>query len=142
MRPEGHADELGVTDRDLAVARGGVTVLEGVAFRWPRARRWSCAGRTGRARPRFCARSRGLQPPLAGEVSVPPDSVAYAAHADGLKATLTVAENLRFWAAIYGSRRRRRRRWTAMDLARLARPAGAASCRPGRSGGWALRGCW
>jgi heme exporter protein A len=29
--------------------------------------------------------------------------VAYAAHADGLKPTLTVAENLAFWAAVYGT---------------------------------------
>ena len=29
--------------------------------------------------------------------------MAYAAHADGLKATLTVAENLRFWARVFGT---------------------------------------
>jgi heme exporter protein A len=46
----------------------------------------------------------GLQPPLAGNISVSPDSIAYAGHADGIKATLTVAENLTFWAAIFGTR--------------------------------------
>ncbi|MCB1391598.1 MAG: heme ABC exporter ATP-binding protein CcmA, partial [Rhodobacteraceae bacterium] len=30
------------------------------------------------------------------------EQMAYAAHADGLKSTLTVAENLSFWAAIHG----------------------------------------
>lgn len=45
----------------------------------------------------------GLQPPLAGRVEAAPDSIAYAAHADGLKATLTVAENLEFWAALFGT---------------------------------------
>ena len=45
----------------------------------------------------------GLQPPLAGTVETPPEEIAYAAHADGLKATLTVAENLAFWAEIYGT---------------------------------------
>jgi heme exporter protein A len=45
----------------------------------------------------------GLQPPMAGTVSLPPEEVAYAAHADGLKPTLSVAENLGFWAAVYGT---------------------------------------
>ena len=32
------------------------------------------------------------------------EEIAYAAHADGLKATLSVAENLAFWAEIFGTR--------------------------------------
>ncbi len=36
---------------------------------------------------------------------MPAESIAYAAHADGLKATLTVAENLGFWASVYGTGR-------------------------------------
>jgi len=44
----------------------------------------------------------GLQPPLKGTISCPPEQIAYAAHADGLKSTLTVRENLSFWAAIHG----------------------------------------
>jgi len=36
-------------------------------------------------------------------VTAPPDAIAYAAHADGIKATLSVTENLRFWSDIYGS---------------------------------------
>lgn len=45
----------------------------------------------------------GLTPPEAGEVAAQPDSFAYGAHADGLKGQLTVRENLRFWAATFGS---------------------------------------
>jgi heme exporter protein A len=44
----------------------------------------------------------GLQPALSGEIDGATDMVAYAGHADGLKAMLTVAENLSFWAAVYG----------------------------------------
>ncbi len=44
----------------------------------------------------------GLQPALAGRIDCAPDAIAYAAHADGIKATLSVAENLAFWAGIYG----------------------------------------
>jgi heme exporter protein A len=43
----------------------------------------------------------GLQTPTLGEISAP-ESVAYAAHADGLKGQLSVLENLKFWADIYG----------------------------------------
>lgn len=46
----------------------------------------------------------GLTPPVSGEIGFGFDDVAYAAHADGLKAQLSVAENLRFWAEVYGTR--------------------------------------
>ncbi|MDG4951588.1 hypothetical protein NLM59_11720, partial [Weeksellaceae bacterium KMM 9724] len=45
----------------------------------------------------------GLQPPLSGEVGLDREAMAYAAHADGIKATLTVAENLSFWAQVFGT---------------------------------------
>jgi heme exporter protein A len=45
----------------------------------------------------------GLQPPVTGRIEAAPDSIAYAAHSDGLKSTLTVAENLEFWAALFGT---------------------------------------
>jgi heme exporter protein A len=44
----------------------------------------------------------GLQPMLAGSVEMAADSAAYASHADGVKATLSVRENLAFWAAVHG----------------------------------------
>ncbi len=43
----------------------------------------------------------GLQPPLAGAITGP--EIAYASHSDGIKSTLTVTENLRFWASVFGS---------------------------------------
>ena len=44
----------------------------------------------------------GLQPALAGTVDYPDGTGAYASHADGIKTALTVAENLAFWAQVYG----------------------------------------
>lgn len=44
----------------------------------------------------------GLQPATSGRTEMPEDAVAYAGHADGLKAGLSVAQNLRFWASVYG----------------------------------------
>ncbi len=45
----------------------------------------------------------GLQPPVEGSVEAPSDSFAYAGHADGIKATLSVSENLSFWAETFGN---------------------------------------
>ncbi|MEM9269447.1 MAG: heme ABC exporter ATP-binding protein CcmA, partial [Pseudomonadota bacterium] len=40
--------------------------------------------------------------PLSGQIEMPPDAVAYAGHLDGVKPTLTVDENLSFWASVFG----------------------------------------
>jgi heme exporter protein A len=88
----------------LAVARGGVTVLEGVGFTLPMGRGLVLRGPNGIGKTTLLRTSAGLQPAVAGTVSVGGETIAYAAHADGLKATLTVTENLAFWAAVYGTR--------------------------------------
>lgn len=88
---------------DLACARGGVAVLEGVSFALAPGQVLVLRGANGIGKTTLLRTVAGLQPVLAGQVSVPPESLAYAAHADGLKATLTVAENLAFWASVYGT---------------------------------------
>lgn len=93
--------ELNVSN--LACARGGLTVLEGVSFSLRRGHALVLRGPNGIGKTTALRTLAGLQPALAGRVSMPADSMAYAAHADGLKATLTVAENLAFWAAVYGT---------------------------------------
>lgn len=88
---------------DLAVQRGGIVVLEGLSFTLPPGRALVLRGPNGVGKTTLLRTLAGLQPAVAGEVSIPSESLAYASHADGLKATLTVAENLAFWAAVYGT---------------------------------------
>ncbi|MGB8812469.1 MAG: heme ABC exporter ATP-binding protein CcmA [Paracoccaceae bacterium] len=90
---------------NLACARGGLTVLEGVSFTLLSGRALVLRGPNGIGKTTLLRTLCGLQPSLAGTVSVPAESMAYAAHADGLKATLSVTENLAFWASVYGTDR-------------------------------------
>lgn len=88
--------------RNLAVARGGVTVLQDLSFRVDPGQALVLRGPNGSGKTTLLRTLAGLQPVVAGDIDCLPDAVAYAAHADGLKSSLTVAENLGFWAAIYG----------------------------------------
>ena len=88
--------------RNLAVARGGVTVLQGLGFAVAAGEALILRGPNGSGKTTLLRTLAGLQPAVAGEVVMDPETVAYAAHADGLKSTLSVAENLAFWSAIYG----------------------------------------
>lgn len=92
-----------LTVSNLTVARGGIPVLEGVSFRLAAGRALVLRGPNGIGKTTLLRTLAGLQPAVAGEMSVPPESLAYAAHADGLKAVLTVEENLAFWAAVNGT---------------------------------------
>ncbi|MWD28387.1 heme ABC exporter ATP-binding protein CcmA [Aquicoccus sp. SCR17] len=112
---------------DLCVARGGVPVLEGLGFSLAPGEALVLRGPNGSGKTTLLRTLAGLQPPGSGRVEMAPDSAAYAGHADGLKATLTVAENLTFWARIFG-RRDIAAALEGFELEPLAdRPAGALS---------------
>ncbi len=104
---------------DLTCARGGLPVIERVSFRVPAGSALVLRGPNGSGKTTLLRTLAGLQPPVAGSVSPGPDACAYAAHADAVKATLTVAENLQFWAAIHG-RTNVAEALSSFDLERLA----------------------
>jgi heme exporter protein A len=89
---------------NIAVARGGVPVLSGVSFALEAGQALILRGPNGSGKTTLLRTIAGLQPELSGEIEGAEDRVAYAGHADGLKAMLSVAENLTFWAAVYGQR--------------------------------------
>lgn len=88
--------------RDLAIARGGVPVLDGVSFDLVPGRALILRGPNGAGKTTLLRTIAGLQQPLAGRIIGGDETIAYAGHADGLKAMLSVTENLTFWAQVFG----------------------------------------
>jgi heme exporter protein A len=88
---------------NLSCARGGIAILEGVNFTLKPGTALILRGPNGSGKTTLLRTIAGLQPALSGHVHLDADAIAYSGHADGLKATLSVADNLNFWAGIYGT---------------------------------------
>lgn len=93
--------ELVVTN--LSVARGGLPVLTGVSFTLCAGQALILRGPNGAGKTTLLRTVAGLQPALSGRIEGAEDQIAYAAHSDGLKAMLSVRENLSFWADVFGT---------------------------------------
>ncbi len=105
---------LSVTN--LGCRRGDLRVLSGVTFRLAAGQALILRGPNGSGKTTLLRTLAGLAPPDGGHIDAPEDEIAYAGHADGLKSQLTVAENLRFWAQMFGQRTIR----PALDTFQLA----------------------
>lgn len=113
--------------RDLTVSRGGERILEGIKFDLFPGQALTLRGPNGIGKTTLLRTIAGLQSPLAGDIVGDADRLAYAAHADGLKGSLSVVENLKFWARIFGAGNVAMA-LQAMDLTFLAdRPAASLS---------------
>ncbi len=88
---------------EVAVARGGITVLEGVSFQLDAGHALILRGENGIGKTTLLRAIAGLQPTVNGMIKAPDESIAFASHVDGIKAQLTVRENLEFWAEVYGN---------------------------------------
>lgn len=91
-----------ISVRGLAVSRGGRRAVEGVDFDLAAGEALILRGPNGIGKTTLLRTVAGLQPATEGSIQADPDAIAYAAHADGLKGALSVAENLRFWREVFG----------------------------------------
>lgn len=87
----------------ISVARGGVMVLQNLSFQLQAGQALVLRAPNGAGKTTLLRAIAGLQPIAAGTLEMAEEAVAYGAHLDGVKATLTVQENLQFWAAAYGT---------------------------------------
>lgn len=92
-----------LTLTDVTIARGGLPLASGLSLSLGVGQAVILRGPNGSGKTTLLRTIAGLQPPSQGAISAVPDSVAYGAHADGIKSTLTVAENLTFWARLHGT---------------------------------------
>lgn len=87
---------------DLTVARGGVPILQGVKLAVEAGEALILKGPNGSGKTTLLRCLAGIQPAISGTCEVSDEDVVYAAHLDGIKANLSVRENLRFWADVFG----------------------------------------
>lgn len=94
---------MSVTVRNLSISRGGRNILSGVGFELAQGTALVVRGANGIGKTSLLRVLAGLAPADAGEVSGLGEKAVYAGHLDGIKAQLSVAENLAFWARVFGN---------------------------------------
>src|SRR5579863_10248191 len=101
-----------LTGVDLACQRGEREVFAGVSFAVAASQALTISGRNGAGKSSLLRMIIGLLPVAAGRLTLeggdPELSIAeqahYLGHQDALKGSLSVAENLAFWAGFFGKR--------------------------------------
>lgn len=84
---------------DGGLSRGGLPVLAGINFTLNAGEALILRGPNGIGKTTLLRAVAGLQPFDSGELTG--DDIAYASHADGVKAMISVRENLTFWASCF-----------------------------------------
>lgn len=94
---------------DLAVERGGRSILSGLSLRLEAGGALALTGPNGAGKSTLLRAVAGLLPLAAGSIRWLPadqplaEACHYFGHLDGLKSTLTVAENLDLWSKVAGA---------------------------------------
>ena len=93
---------MAISAKSLSVSRGGINLLEGLNIELNSGQAGILHGPNGVGKTTLLRALAGLQPIESGKIEYSIDDVCYSGHADGVKPTLTVRENLEFWADIFG----------------------------------------
>ena len=94
---------MAISIESLSVSRGGVNLLQGVDIELKNGQAGILRGPNGVGKTTLLRALAGLQPVESGKIKCSFEDICYSGHADGVKPTLTVQENLEFWANIFGS---------------------------------------
>ena len=126
---------MGLSVADLSCTRGGRPVLHGIGFALADGEALVLRGPNGAGKSTLLRALAGLLPAdrprsrstarRRADADAWAERVAYAGHLDAVKPQLTVAENLAFWAALFGGDGRRRR--SPPSTSRRS-PTGRRSC--------------
>ena len=94
---------MAISIESLSVSRGGINLLKGVDIELENGQAGILRGPNGVGKTTLLRALAGLQPVESGTIKCSLEDICYSGHADGVKPTLTVQENLEFWANIFGS---------------------------------------
>ena len=94
---------MAISVKSLSVSRGGINLLQGVDIEIKNGQAGILRGPNGIGKTTLLRTLAGLQPADSGKIKCSIEDICYSGHADGVKPTLTVQENLEFWANIFGS---------------------------------------
>ena len=94
---------MAILVKSLSVSRGGINLLQDVDIELKNGQAGILRGPNGVGKTTLLRSLAGLQPFDSGKIECSLDDICYSGHADGVKPTLTVQENLEFWANIFGS---------------------------------------
>ena len=94
---------MAISVKSLSVSRGGINLLQDVDIELKNGQAGILRGPNGVGKTTLLRALAGLQPVETGKIECSLEDICYSGHADGVKPTLTVQENLEFWANIFGS---------------------------------------
>ena len=94
---------MAISIKSLSVSRGSIKLFQGLDIELKSGHAGILRGPNGVGKTTLLRTLAGLQPVDSGKIEVPLEDICYFGHTDGVKPTLTVRENLEFWANIFGS---------------------------------------